>query len=279
MRICVRAHDLGVKGTENIIKSLKDAGADGAQLVCYKSFDDIMKQPKAITEKRAQEIGEEFRKANLSIDVVGAYFNPVHSDAGKVEHGYEIFCNYLRTAKLMGSQVVGSETGSYSDEPWIYHPKNRTEEALDKVVSAFSRLCDTAAEHGAFVGIEGASGHVCHDVKTLDKAIKKIDKENIKIIFDIYNFLDNENYRNYLDILDEGLSIFDKKIHCFHIKDCEFKHNTYAQCSVGKGDMDYEGILSRIKEYNKDAILILEGTKKEDIKDSIKLLREKWKKM
>ena len=145
MKVCVRAHDMEVKGIENTIMGLHDAGADGVQLVCYKSFDDIKKQPSAITAKSAESIGNEFKKANLSIDLIGAYFNPVHSSKDKVQDGSEIFNDYLKVSRQLGCSVVGSETGSYSDEPWIYHPKNRTETALDEVVSVFSRLCNAAA--------------------------------------------------------------------------------------------------------------------------------------
>ena len=52
MQICVRAHDMGVKGIGPIIQGLTKAGADGAQLVCYKSFEDIEKAPAGITENR-----------------------------------------------------------------------------------------------------------------------------------------------------------------------------------------------------------------------------------
>ena len=276
MKVCIRAHDMEVKGTENTIKSLQDAGADGAQLVCYKSYDDIKKQPNAISSEHAESIGDGFEKADLSIDLIGAYFNPVHSDKDKVREGYDIFCDYLQVSRQLGCSVVGSETGSYSDEPWVYHPKNRTEAALDEMVSVFSGLCDVAAEYGASVGIEGAGGHVCYSVKTLKRAIEKIDKENIKVIFDLYNFLDKENYREYLSILDEGLKAFAGRIHCFHIKDCVFGIDGYSQCDVGMGDMDFDSILSKIKKYDNNAVLILEGTKKANIKNSIEFLRNMW---
>jgi L-ribulose-5-phosphate 3-epimerase len=276
VKICVRAHDLEVKGTEQIIKGLHDAGADGAQLVCFKSFEDVEKSPGGITERKAKEIGNAFKKADLFIELIGAYFNPVHSDEKKVRSGIGIFCDYLEMSGSLGCNVVGSETGSYNDEPWVYHPKNRTEEALERVAEVFQKLCDFAAKHDAVVGIEGASGHVCYDVVALDKATRLIERENLKVIFDLYNYLDSKNFRNYIDILAKGLAAFAGRIHCFHIKDCIFADGGLKQCAVGKGDLDFNRIIPIIKRYDENAVLILEGTKTGDIKKSIGFIRETW---
>lgn len=275
MQICVRAHDLKVKGSAEIIKSLISANADGMQLVCCKSFDAIDKISGGITDAQASFIGKSMKDANLSIALIGAYFNPVHSDKLEVERGIEVFCDYLRICKRIGCNVIGTETGSCNDEPWIYHPKNRTDESLIKTTDVFRKLCDYAAKHDAIVGIEGAAGHVCYDIKTLDKATRIIGRENLKIIFDYYNFMDAE-HSNYLDILAEGIATFKGKIHCFHIKDGIFRGNTLKQCAVGNGDFDFDSILSQIKQYDENAVLILEGTVGEDIPGSVAFMREKW---
>ena len=157
MKICIRAHDLGVKGTEQILSRIRELGIDGVQMVCYKAYDDIAYQPGAITEEKAAAIGAAFRDAGAIIPLVGAYFNPVHSDREKAARCEAIFREYLRCCKAMGCSYVGSETGSFNDDKWTYHPQNRTEEALNTVVETFSRLCDIAAENGTMVAMEGAA--------------------------------------------------------------------------------------------------------------------------
>ena len=129
MKICIRAHDLGVKGTQDILSSIDRLGIDGVQMVCYKAYDDIAYAPGQITEEKAAAIGEAFRAAGKCIPMVGAYFNCVHSNREKAGRGEEIVGEYLRRCNAMGCRDVGSETGSYSDDPWVYHPQNRTEQA------------------------------------------------------------------------------------------------------------------------------------------------------
>lgn len=34
MKVCIRAHDLGVAGTEQILERLNSLGLDGVQMVC-----------------------------------------------------------------------------------------------------------------------------------------------------------------------------------------------------------------------------------------------------
>lgn len=280
MRVCIRAHDLGVKGTENILKQLKIMDLDGVQMVCYKAYDDIPYDRGGISREKAEAIGKDFADAGAMIPLVGAYFNPVHSDREKAQRCFDIFAEYLRACKAMGCSVVGSETGSFNDDKWTYHPRNRTEEALATVVDTFGRLCDIAAEEGTVVAMEGAAGHVCYDVDTLDRAQKMMGKANTRVIFDIYNYLDETNQHDYLNILNHGLEVFGDRILLFHMKDWKFTEGDKPrQVPYGTGDMDQMAVLSAIKTHNPDAVLVLEGTTGEHIASAVKTIRDIWEKV
>ena len=276
MKICIRAHDLGVKGTEQILQRIAQLGIDGVQMVCYKAYDDIAYSVGAITAEKAAAIGEAFREAGAMIPLVGAYFNPVHSDREKEARCEAIFGDYLRICRAMGCGYVGSETGSFNDDKWTYHPRNRTEEALNTVVETFSRLCDIAAENGAMVAMEGAAGHVCWNVRTLAEARNRIGKPT-KVIFDLYNYLDETNQEDYLSILEEGLEIFAGEILLFHMKDCCFvQGDKPRQVPFGTGELDLKTILKRIKAYDENAVLTLEGTTGEHILHAVTTMKTIW---
>lgn len=276
MKLCIRAHDLGVTGTEQILSQLKKLHLDGVQMVCYKAYDDIACVPGQITLERAQQIGQAFRDAGAIVPLVGAYFNPVHSDAAKRENGFRVFADYLKCCKALGCDVVGSETGSYSDDPWVYHPQNRTEEALQAVVATFSQLCDIAADNGSIVAMEGAEGHVCWNVQTLARARKMMGRK-AKVIFDLYNYMDADNQRDYLKILDQGLDAFAGDILLFHMKDCNFTSGCRPfQTPFGQGQLDMKQILKRIKDYDPDAVLVLEETTGADIEYAVNIIKNTW---
>lgn len=276
MQIAFRTHDLGVKGLDGAVAKMKACGLSAVQLVAYKFMDEIKYVPGGLDEKSATHIGKTLAENGIKVGLIGAYFNPVHSDREKVERCKAIFKEYLKYSHLLGCPVVGSETGSFNDDKWTYNPLNRTEEALQRVIATFRELAEYAKSVNACVGMEGAAGHVCYDVKTLKRAVDAIAADNIKIIFDIYNYLDASNYQNYLDILDEGLKTFAGNILVFHIKDCVFTEGKLKQVAPGKGMFDFDKILGKIKAYDKNAILVLEGTTGDDIVPCTEFIKNKW---
>lgn len=276
MKLFIRAHDLGVKGEENITARLDELGLCGVQLVAYKCLEGISYVPGSITTDRAEAFGEAFKKAGKTVPLIGAYFNPVHPNEEKIKNGVAVFKDYLTHCHELGCNIVGSETGSYNGDKWTYHPENRTDEAVKRVISTFSELCDYAKDQNAFVGMEGAFGHVCWEVKRLEYAVKAIGRDNIKIIFDLYNYLDGSNVDRMYDILSEGLQTFGDRICVFHIKDCTIEPDgSLKQCGVGKGIFDYSRILGEIKKVCPDANLVFEGTTGDDIPFAVQHLKER----
>ncbi|MCR4780742.1 MAG: sugar phosphate isomerase/epimerase [Ruminiclostridium sp.] len=275
MRLFIRAHDLGVKGEAGIIARLDELGLDGVQLVTYKCLDGITYTPGSLTRERAAGFGNAFGKAGKTVPLIGAYFNPVHPDEAKIKNGIAVFRDHIALAKELGCDNVGSETGSYNGDKWTYHPQNRTDEALDRVVSVFSELTEYAQDYGVYVCMEGAFGHVCWEPAVLEKAAKRIGRDNIRFIFDLYNYLDGSNIGKMYDILEEGLQRFGDRICVFHIKDCVINGDgSLRQVGVGKGVFDYERILTEIGKVCPDADLVLEGTTGDDIPFAVDHLRK-----
>ncbi|MGN0657655.1 MAG: sugar phosphate isomerase/epimerase family protein, partial [Ruminiclostridium sp.] len=266
MKLFIRAHDLGVKGEENIVKRLDELALSGVQLVAYKCLDDVAYTPGAITTERAVAFSNTFKNAGKTVPLIGAYFNPVHPDKEKAAKGIAVFKDYLSLCHELSCNVVGSETGSYNGDKWTYNPLNRTEEALNCVINTFSELADYAKSNNAYIGMEGAFGHVCWNVRTLEKAVKAIGRDNIRIIFDLYNYLDISNVNDMYDILKEGLETFGDRIQVFHIKDCVISdEGALKQVGVGKGIFDYSRIIPEIRKVCPDANLVFEGTTGDDI--------------
>lgn len=275
MELYIRAHDLKVSGEENIVARLNDLSLDGVQLVAYKCLDGVAYKPQSMTTERALSFSEVFRHENKKVALIGAYFNPVHSVREKVENGIAVFKDYLRLSKYLCCNIIGSETGSYNDDKWTYNPENRTDKAVNRVVEVFSQLSAEARKYGAYIGMEGAFGHVCYDVDRLKYATEKIGADNIKIIFDLYNYLDISNVDDRYEILKYGLKTFGDKICVFHIKDCVSDGGRLVQCGVGKGIFDYDRIIGMIASVNPNAKLVFEGTVGEDIPFAVDFIRNK----
>ena len=276
MQIAFRTHDLGVKGAQGAVEKVNSCGIDAVQLVAYKFIDEIPYKVGALNAENAKAVGDAFKSGGVNVGLIGAYFNPFHSNKEKVDACKAIFKDYLKYSSLLGCPIVGSETGSFNDDKWTYNPLNRTQDALNTVIEPFTELADYAKSVGAYIGMEGAAGHVCWKPSVLKKAVDGVNRENVKVIFDLYNYLDSTNYENYMDILDEGLKLFAGKIVVFHMKDFVVEEGKVKQVPPGKGRFDYPAILKKIKAYDKDAILVLEGTTGEDVIPCTQFVRRTW---
>ena len=279
MKLMVRAHDLGVKGAENINEKLCELGLDGIQFVAYKSIEGVSYSPSSLSKEEAKSISKILKQNGKYIALIGAYFNPVHPNTAKIENGIAVFRDYISLAKSRGCDFVGSETGSYNGDPWIYHPTHHSDEALDRVVETFSDLAAFAEQNGVNIAMEGAFGHVCHTPERLFEAVERINKGNVRFSFYLYNYLDISNVDTAYCILERGLSLLGDRILLFHIKDFIIEDNKLKQCGVGRGVLDFDRILRAIYTHNKNSILVLEGTTGDDLPFAVTYLKDKINKI
>lgn len=272
MTLCIRPHDVGKDTPEALAEKIHALGFQGVQLAIAKAIKDQNGNPDTLTEEVCKEIKAGFNKHNVEIPLLGAYFNPVHSNKEKVKAGAEKFADHLRKAHLFGAKYVASETGSYNDEPWIYHPKNQTEEAFEEVYSVFKPLADVAKEAGSFLTVEGAWGHCMYCPAQMDRLVKALDNGNVRVTVDIYNYLYEKNYEQRFDILDECLDRFGDKIAVFHIKDFNINPDgTLREVGIKDGIMGWDKMLPKIQKAVPNALLVFEGMK--DLETSLEIFK------
>ena len=268
MKVGIRAHDLYKGDIDSLFKSLKENGFNYTQLVTYKAIEG---DDSILTEEKALKIKEVENEYKVEVAMLGAYFNPVHSNKTLVKSTVERFKSHLKYASVCGVKYVGSETGSYNDDKWTYNPKNRTEEGYQESYNVFKDLVLYAKDLDVNLAIEGAYGHVMYEPKRLLRLLNDLDKvvpHKVSIIVDLYNYLDISNHEKRYEIFDECLELFKDRIVIFHLKDYIVKENKLVQVGLGKGLIDYKLIIPKIMKNNPNATLIFEGVLGDDIKES-----------
>lgn len=278
MKIGVRVHDFGKSNAKTLALEAKKVGFDGVQLVINKAIEGETALKDTMTIERIKEISLPFKEKGLDVVMLGSYFNPVHSDKEKVRTFVDKFKYHLSFAHLFNCKYVGSETGSYNDDKWTYNPLNRTEEAFLEVKSIFKDILELAKANNVNVALEGAYGHCMYEPKRLKRLYDEINNGYLSIIVDIYNYLYIGNYQDQVAILKECIALFKDKIVIFHLKDFVVEGDKLIQVAIGKGLMDWKTMLNIIYQNCPNAYLIFEGSKKEDMKESLdyikKLLKE-----
>jgi sugar phosphate isomerase/epimerase len=81
-------------------------------------MDDVKYAPDGIDGDKAKLIGDTLKANGIEVSLIGAYFNPVHSNKEKVANCKQVFKDYLKYSHLLGCNTVGSETGSFNDDKW-----------------------------------------------------------------------------------------------------------------------------------------------------------------
>ena len=275
MKIGVRVHDFGKSDAKRLAKCAKEVGFDGVQLVLNKAIEGETGLAGTLSKEKAHNFYQDFKDEGLDIVMLGAYFNPVHSDKEKVNSLILKFEEHLKYLNDFHAGYVGSETGSFNDDKWTYNPLNRTEEAFQEVKRIFAHLASVADKYNAKIALEGAFGHCMWNPKMLNRLVTEIGSGRVYYIVDIYNYLDISNYKDQEKIFDECLELFKDRIVIFHFKDFIVGEDKLVQCCIGKGIMNYDYMIPKIKQFCPNSYLIFEGSKPEDMEFSFKFIKDK----
>lgn len=273
MKILIRPHDIGRGTAESLGRRAKELGFDGVQLAIAKAVEGMSGDPGTLTPGTAAEIRSGFESNGVRIPILGAYFNPVHSDAAKAAAGAAKYADHLRHARGFGAEFVASETGSYNDDKWTYNPRNQTEEAFLRVKEAFAPMPKIAAESGVKMALEGAWGHCMFCPRQLRRLADEIDPGlgNFRFIVDVFNYLHVGNHARRAEIFGECMELFRGKIAAFHLKDYVLGGSGLEIAPLGRGIMGWRDFLPRIREECPDSYLVFEGVK--DVPASLEFVR------
>lgn len=274
MKIGVRVHDFGKSTPEILAKKAREVGFDCVQLVLNKAIEGETGEAGTLNDEKVKVIKNAFDNEGIEIAMLGAYFNPVHSNIEKTEKAIAKFKEHLKYANKFGTMLVGTETGSYNDDKWTFNEKNLTEEAFQKVLTTVKELVKVAEENGSYVAIEGAYGHCMTNPQRLRRLFDEVNSPNMKIIVDIYNYLNINNHREHCGIFDRALKEFGDNIVLFHLKDYVVEDDTLKQVGLGKGILNLPYILEQINEKYPNAYCIFEGVKPEDMESSFEFVKK-----
>ena len=277
MKIGVRVHDFGKSDAKTLAKQAKEIGFDAVQFVINKAIDGESGAAGTLNDEKVNSFYEAFNNEGIEICLLGAYFNPVHSNKELVAKNIAKFKEHLLFENKFHARAVGTETGSYNDDKWTYNPLNRTEEAYLENVRIFKDIAKYAEEVKSNFALEGAYAHCMHSPQMLKKLSDEINSSNQYFIVDVYNYLAYDNYDKQIEIFDECLELFKDRIIIFHIKDfiVDEENQKLVQCCIGKGIMNYDYMIPKMKESCPNAVLVFEGSKPQDMQFSYNFIKEK----
>jgi sugar phosphate isomerase/epimerase len=276
MNFGIRAHDIENLPLEKLVKEISAKGLSSVQLALSKSFPGINTNLGSLSPGIAHHIGNEFRKNNIQIAVLGCYINMIHPDINERRKALDRFKEHIRYARDFGCSVVGTETGNVNTDI-VYTEKNFKEEPFLEVVKSVTELVEEAEKFGVMVGIEGGINHPVYSPKMMKRLLDSVDSNNLQVIFDPVNYLTIMNYKSQEAVIEEAFELLGDRIVILHAKDFIIEDNCVKTTSVGEGLLNYGTVFKFIKEKKPFINIIIEETKEPSINRSISFLMEKYK--
>lgn len=265
MNIGIRLHDVAPGTFEERIKDVKDKGFGCGHLALYKMLNEYPCDNSALTPGYAMYIKNVFAKYGIDIAVLGCYLNLANPDEIELKKTQDTYRAHIRFASLLGTGVVGTETGCPNRE-YKPCPESRTEEALQLFIKNLRPVVEYAEKMGVIVAIEPVARHIVWCPKAARKVLDAINSPNLGIIFDPVNLLDIDNYKNQKEICREAIELLGDDIMMIHIKDYlpNADGTNLDSMAAGLGMMDYSDIMKFVKTRKPFIHMTLEDTKPEN---------------
>lgn len=273
MRLGIRCHDVIHNNLEELGKNIQEKNLKCVHLALQKIKADFDMNKAHITTGMAKHVKDVLAKHDITIDILGCYINLANPDDDELNILLNKFKEHIRFVRDFGCTLVGTETGALNKE-YVYGPENNTEEAFLRTLNSIRVLVKEAEKFGVIVAIEGVAKHVINTPERMKRVLDNIDSNNVQVIFDPVNFIDEKNYKDQEEMIRKSFELFGDRIVAVHAKDFIYEDNEIKLAPIGRGLLNYELLLSLIKERNPYMDIFLESTKPEHVDESIAYINE-----
>lgn len=274
MNYGMRCHDLCAKSDlDTVIRKLKENNINQIQLALAKSIAEYDFSYGHYSPGFAHMIADRFKEANVHIAVLGCYINPTNPDENKRKQEVAKFIEHLKYAKILGADMVGTETGRY-DKNLKLNPFTYEEGCYQLLLKSMREIVSAAEKLGVTVGVEGVKTHTLYSPEMMKRFLEDIDSPNVEVILDPINLLDENNYTEQDKIIDKAFEYYGDKISVLHMKDCKLEDNELKFEHIGDGLFKYESVLTHIKKDKPYITMLLENSNEGRYHSDVKYLQD-----
>ncbi len=275
MQLGIRLHDIKKAPLEERLAIAREQGFTCGHLALTKVISEYSVADAALTPGYACYLRKLFEKYGIDVAVLGCYLNLATPDADALRKNQKRYMAHIRFASLLGSGVVGTETGAVNTS-YSYEERNHSEEALDIFIRNVRPVVEYAEKAGVIFAIEPVFRHIVWNPKRARQVLDAIASPNLQIIFDPVNLLDISNYQNREEIIAQAIDVLGEDIAMVHIKDFVVRDGGLVSVAAGTGEMDYGQIIRFIKEKKPYIQVTLENTVPENAEASRRLIQGLW---
>ena len=276
----MRVHDICGRGTvTEVLDQVERLGVHYIQLAMGKSFSDIDSTAGHYSDGQACYVAEELRERGLHVSVLGCYINPAQPDESARQREVQRFIEHLKYAKLLGADLVGTETGRYSPDMRVTE-ETYTEECYQRVLGSFREIRDAAEKLGVRVGIEGVYNHTLCSPERIDRFLRDIASPNFDIILDSVNIITPETKGKPAEqdaIIRRCFELYGDRIAVLHLKDGDFTaEREQLFRHPGEGVFHYGELMRQLRRNKPYIVGLLENSSPERFREDCAYLDREY---
>lgn len=254
----MRCHDICGKGSvDEVLDAVKACGVGQIQLAMGKSFAGFCDEPGHYSPGMAHYIGGKLKERGIHVPVLGCYINPTDPDEGKRQMAVARFIEHLKYARVIGADMVGTETGRY-DSGFKVVPETYTEPCYRLLLKSMRPIVEAAEKLGVIVGVEAVHNHTLYSPEMMRRFLDDIDSPNVEAILDPVNLISAENYMDQDQVVGRAFALYGDRISAVHVKDFRMEDGEPKFAHVAEGLFHYGHLLKLLKEEKPHVAMLLE---------------------
>ena len=274
MDIGIRLHDT-IGGTlKERLRYVKDQGFSCVHLALSKTIEGFRMEdaPRRLADPAfAEEIREAFESTGLRIAVLGCYLAMTNPDPEQLLRTREIYFAHLKFARMIGAEMVGTETPAPANAPFASAPSN-SEEGFRLFMDALKPIVRRAEEEGVVLAVEPVWSHIISTPERAQRVLEEIPSDHLKIILDAVNLISPENAGKKVEIVEDAITRLGDRVSLLHMKDFRLQDGKMKSIACGTGEMQYEQLLRFAGE--RKLAMTLEDTRPENAEAARLFLEE-----
>jgi len=202
-------------------------------------------------------------EAEIVVAEVGAWSNLLAADADEAARALDLCRRSLALAERLGARCCVNVTGSLGSFWCGPDPRNRSAEALERIVETVQAVVDDVRPSRTFFTLETSPWNYPYDVASYRELLVAVDRDAVAVHFDPVNLISSIDAYFATDrLIGEFVDAFGAAIRSCHAKDIRLSEEAYTvrleECEPGTGNLDYSVYLSELARLDDDIPLMLE---------------------
>lgn len=230
--------------------------------------------PDAVDDALITQIREAMIARGLHMTALSGTFNLIHPDEQYRQEHLRRLRVLASACKAMGTDVITLCTGTRdAADMWRAHPDNDTPAAWRDLTAMMEAALQIADDAGITLAIEPETGNVVSSAAKGRRLIDEMRSARLKVVIDGANLFYPGELSRMTEVLDEAFDLLGEQIIFAHAKDVAEVNGQLDYRAAGKGTLDWDHYLSRLRRAGFDGALVMHGLPEAEVEGAAAFLR------